>query len=299
MKTLICVVFLLFASSLADNCFDGDLYVFTQGYAFYQVNSEDGSVSPNNISTNCYPIGATTNNGNNAIISCIDRNSDNTFYMTVAENKIVSSINYNLPCSTNLIAYDGKHSKNIIDFKTHLADYIWAYYLRQYYYNSTNGWNEGTVVALDAATGNVVSNVSFEWYKFKFVNPVPVTDNGTCTIIVNGQYSFIAGESLYVVSSSSVAEIDIGNGTADFVKKFSVGPGSGLQGWTYDSKNQMVYAVASNDLYQFSIANSWEYSIVNSDFPSLSTSSLATMDVENSNYLVFTSTGFNGYDEAI
>ena len=112
--------------------------------------------------------------------------------------------------------------------------------------------------------------------------------------MLNGQYSFVDDEDqmLYTTSTPFVAQFDISNGNANFVKKFTAyNNDSVLQGWAYDSQSRMVLAVGASNLYQYSIDKAWQYQILTSKYPQLSSMSMATMDTTNSNYLTMQSDG--------
>jgi hypothetical protein len=102
---------LLFAFTLATACFDGDLYLFSQAqYSFYQANSASGAIDSSNFNTNCFTISG-TNAGSNVVVSCLAQQSSATTLQTIAENKVQSSVTYNLPCSVSPLSYDSGRSK--------------------------------------------------------------------------------------------------------------------------------------------------------------------------------------------
>jgi hypothetical protein len=162
--------------------------------------------------------------------------------------------------------------------------------------NTTYGWYEGAVVAIDLATGNVVADASFLWNYFTTSNPFPIIENGSCIGSFNGQYSFLDEQKqmLYTINSRNVAEFNISSGRPVFVQKRVVELVNAIQGWAFSAKNRRAYAVNGNDLYAFNIDDDWNFEIMDSDFPALYASSLATIDASNANYVALRFSG--GYD---
>jgi hypothetical protein len=110
MKT-ISVLALLAVSCLAQTCYDGNLYLFTENSEVYQSNSNNASINDVGFDTNCSPT-AVANAGDNIILSCYDTtNNYAKTIKTISENKVVSSISYNTICGVNPVAYDSKNGK--------------------------------------------------------------------------------------------------------------------------------------------------------------------------------------------
>ena len=107
---LILVVLILVVSSLANTCYDGDLYLFTEESVLYQSNSASGTIAPYNISINCLPS-AVTNAGQNVLLSCYEKQGNyKPVLMTISENKVVSTVAYASTCSVGPVAYSQNNS---------------------------------------------------------------------------------------------------------------------------------------------------------------------------------------------
>jgi hypothetical protein len=171
--------------------------------------------------------------------------------------------------------------------------------LQDYYVNSTYGWSEGSVVSIDLFTGNVVSSTSFMWSHFISLIPVddPSSINGSCVTMANGQFSFFDSEQslLYTISSPFIAQINVSTGTPVFVDKWSLGNNMLFQGFAYNSKERVVYAVSDTNLTQFAIDEHMNQTVINSNFNSLSYSAMATIDPTNKFYIVLQVLGGGQY----
>jgi hypothetical protein len=114
MKSL-CVLILLVASCVAQTCYEGDLYLFTEDSGIYQSNSNNGSISTNGFDTNCIPNAVTSSvigETNYVLLSCYESAANYApTIKTITENKVISAVFYKTPCSINPITYDDNNGK--------------------------------------------------------------------------------------------------------------------------------------------------------------------------------------------
>ena len=178
---------------------------------------------------------------------------------------------------------------------TNFVGYLWGNYLKSYVDSSgVNGWYELNVVALDPtqSEGGVENQFNFLLYNYTSTG---TSTNNTCTMFINGQYSFIDTEKsyLYAISVPLIAQIDLSTKTPVLVKKWRIEDKSeNLNGFAYSSKDRVLYAIkstapyTSNTLVSISIDDWSRETVTNYPFY-FATEGSAVMDNSSRYYITF------------
>ena len=136
------------------------------------------------------------------------------------------------------------------------------------------------------STGEILEKTTFTWREFGGDSSIKDSDNGTCLFNVGQYYSFIDGDILYTTFSSTIATFNVSTTRAVLLSITNLSEsGENLDSMAYDSKHRMLYAVAQNDLYRFSVAHNMTYEVLNSSLP-ISNDYVTSMDSSNSYFVM-------------